>query len=669
MIEQHADATKGLREQLILSQKLYGRESELTQIFSAFERVTQGGAEAVLISGYAGIGKSSLAKELYKTTVAAQGFFITGKYDQLQRAIPYSAFLEAFENLIQLLLVLPPDKLHTLKQELIEKLGNNIQVICEIAPSLNLLIGSQERPAELPPIEAQNRFLLTLKSFIKILAKNEHPLVLFLDDMQWIDSASLQLLTVLLLEHDLHYFLLIGAYRDNEVNSSHPLLVTLQHASPKSIPITRIELSPLSDIDIQLFLAESFKTPVNQVLDLATLLAQKTYGNPFFINELLKLLYYKKSLTFSLATYQWAWDIAAIQQHAFIDDVVELLTARIKQLPEASQTIIKLAACIGYTFDLATLSIISEYSIDELLELLQPITEATLIKTLDKVTTYISDPSTNTTSIAIQYQFLHDKIQQAAYELMPEDTRKKLHLQIGRLLLKNNVLQEGGENLFDIVSHFLACADLITEQGEKEKIARYFLWAGKKAKIATAYQNAKNYLQAGLQLLTAINWNDATNLPFMLCKELAICQYLTGEFAQAEDVFKILFKNAQNNLDKLEVYKINCEMLSTTNRHLKALSLGKKALRLVNIYLPENPNKAHILFSTMKVLWQQAYYKLNVRTLQPIKNPDYSAALELISQLLNSAFVTNKYEFIMLNSVSIHISLRYGYDDSTTMVF
>ena len=654
-------ALNDVYDYLILSQKLYGRELQIQQLEDSFKRVAHGDTECLIISGYSGIGKSSLVKELYKTITNQNGYFLSGKYDQLQRAKPYSAIVEAFQNLINYLLNEPKENLQVIKQKLLESLGANGQVIVDVIPNIVLIIGEQPPVAELTPIDAQNRFLAILQKFVRALAHSDHPFVLFLDDLQWIDSASLGLITTLMSDTELHHFLLLGAYRDNEVGDDHILYIALNHIANLDIKFRQIKLTSLQFVDIQNLLADSFKSTLIQVESLAELLLKKTYGNPFFINQYLKLLYQNKLLLFYNEKKQWLWDISHIQAQSISENVVDLLTFRIRQLPEETQNLLQLATCIGHTFDLRTLSIISGKNISDILHWLSVAISLNLIAPIEIVTNH---PKAR--KFIIRYKFSHDRIQQAAYNLVEEEKKEHLHLRIGELLLKQNTLYGDEDNLFEIVDHFVQGLKQIKNIESKNEISQYLLRAGKKAKDSTAFQAAKNYFNAGVFLLQPIDWKKASHLTFNLYKELSVSQYLTGEFEKAKDNFSLIIRESKNPIATMEYYKLYCEMLATLNYHNEAIKQGLKALKLFGINLPTKPNTLTILNSILKIELRLRLRKVQDINLKPISNEKYGAVINIISQLFNSAFIINQDLFLLLACTNIHLSLKFGYTDSTS---
>ncbi|KTD11120.1 inner membrane protein [Legionella gratiana] len=660
-----------IQKQLVISQKLYGREEQAHILIDIFEYVCQGHNRLIFVSGYSGIGKTSLIKEIIRPIVRKRGYFLNGKYDQLQRSNPYSALIEAFSDHINYFMTESEEQFSQLRSDLINALGNNGQVIVNLIPNLELIIGKQPSVADLPPLEAQNRLFVTFKRFIQAIAKPNHPLVLFLDDLQWIDNASLQLIKLFFASDELPYFLLIGAYRDNEVTINHPLMLMQQQFINANTPFKNLVLKPLKINDIENLLKDSLISSNHDgILDFSSLLLEKTNGNPFFINEFLKKIYYDKLLTFSYQKLTWKWDINQLKKLSITDNVIDLLITRIYRLPSKSQKLLELAACIGHTFNLWTLSIISEHTLAETARYVLDATKASFIVALygnySLLEGIISESATDVTiAKKMRFRFIHDKVQQAAYQLIPEEAKQLTHLRIGRQLLEDSALDENSDFLLEVLNHFNYTLELITDCKEKEKLSNYNLLAGKKAKISSAYHAAISYFTSGLQLISNIESESKTELYFALLRELAACQYLIGEYENAETNFKYLLASVQETLSSIEVYKLNCEMLSTLNRHEEAILLGLKVLSSVNIRVPKNPNLFHILLAIIKVKFLIGKRNIGEIILPEMESEKYQAIAALISQLLNSAFITNQNLFIMLSCISVSLSLRYGYTKST----
>ena len=672
-IDDFALGQQDVHDHLHISHQLYGRELQVEELLKAFERISQGSKGLVLIAGYSGIGKTSLVKEVHKPIVRRRGYFIQGKFDQLQRSMPYSAIVTAFQGLVKQLLAEDENILAQYKQALLNTLGDAGQIIIDILPEIELIIGHQTAAPLLNPTEAAHRFHLVLQKFIRIFASSDHPLVIFLDDLQWADNASLKLIEHLLQDTETNHLLLLGAYRDNEVDNSHSLLISVQQLHKVGIPLQTLTLKPLQLSNIEQLLADTLSCSVAKVTPLATCLLEKTQGNPFFINEFLKIIYQKHLLTFSYEQGHWEWDLAQINWQGMMDNVIDLLTLKIHQLSLPAQEILKLAACIGHQFNLQTLVIISEQFLLKTAQQLWEAIENHLILPLEEANKTIALIEANEAIFSLNpaklnYRFAHDRIQQAAYQLIPSNVTQPIHLKIGRLLLKEQPLQEQDERLFDILDHFNQSLSLITTAQEKHQLARLNLQAGIKAKTSTAYHAAKNYLQAGITLLEPINWQEDYGLVFALYRELATCKYLTAEYTEAQADFTKLLQVANNTLDKIDIYQLNIQMLSTLNKHPEAITLGLSALRLLKIHLPKKANTLHILRAVLKIKMQTHWRNVNeLPTLPLMQSPEHRAAADLLSQLLNNAFISDQRLFVLLACTDVSFSLQHGYTESTSM--
>jgi len=417
-------------DNLIIAQKLFGREQELNQLMLAFERSRHGHAQLLLVSGYSGIGKTSLVKEIYKPIAYKLGYFFSGKFDLLNRTIAYSAFIEAFARLVHQLLSEPEDVIEQIKRKILECVGSNGQIIIDVIPAIKAIIGTQPKLPVLPPIEARNRFTLTFQNFVRVFAQANHPLVLFIDDWQWADDASLQLLKSLLTDSSTSNLLIICAYRSNETPLDHPFTLAIQALEKNNIALHNITLGPLKQHDIQQLLAASLSCSMDKVKELALLINKKTQGNPFFINEFLKTLYQNRLLVFSYSQMAWQWDINAIKKTQSTENVIDLLRYRLDKLSEDLQNIIKLAACMGHIFDIQKLALISQTPLNKLAQLLyQAIEENLLLPVEDSyllIETLANEQKNHLkTSEKIMCRFVHDRVQQASYNLIPIEEKQQ----------------------------------------------------------------------------------------------------------------------------------------------------------------------------------------------------------------------------------------------------
>ncbi|HEY9644796.1 MAG TPA: serine/threonine-protein kinase PknK, partial [Chroococcidiopsis sp.] len=656
-----------------IPQKLYGRDREVDALLAAFERVSQGerqgesqgqgqaiaspghslaGAstaaspaqshschsELMLISGYSGIGKTSLVQEIYKSITQRRGYFITGKFDQYQRDIPYSAFVSAFSGWVEQLLTEPQDQLNQWRDRLLAALAPNAQVMIDVLPELMLVLGPQPAVAELPPAETRNRFNHVFQQFVQVLAQPNHPLAIFLDDLQWVDTASLQLIQVLM-SSDVPFLFLIGAYRDNEVGATHPLMQAIAEFQKAGIRLQAIALAPLQTADIQQLLADTFNRPVAEVAPLADLVLTKTDGNPFFVNEFLRALYVEQLLTFDYDHSQWQWSVATIQQHNISDNVVELLVIKIQRLNPATQAGLRRAACIGNRFDLQTLTVVlhgagvlPQPEPMEAIALLQEAINLGLIIPLNdsykRIELGIAQPDD---AWRMEYKFAHDRIQQAAYSLNSDAERLLVHYQIGQHLLQTAPPSQGNLKLFDIVNHLNISQTLLETRSQHDELARLNQLAGEKAKASTAYSAAFQYFHTGLNLLAADSWQSDYAMTLSLYQEATETAYLCGHMAVMEDLAAIALPQTHTTLDQVKFYEVKIQAHLSQGQQVEGLQMALQLLASLAVTFPENPTPKEIeqAMSETQLLWQGQSIAALI-DLPPMQDPNKLAAMRLL---------------------------------------
>ena len=511
-------------DRLLIPEKLYGRAREVETLLAAFDRiVTSGAPELVLVSGYSGIGKSSVVNELHKVLVPPRGLFASGKFDQYKRDIPYSTLAQAFQSLVRPLLGKSDTELSGWRDALREALGPNGRLMVDVVPELKLIIGEQPPVPELPPQDAQRRFQLVFRRFIGVFARPEHPLALFLDDLQWLDAATLDLLEDLLTRSDLQHLMLIGAYRDNEVTAAHPLMRKLDAIKTAGGKVAEITLAPLAREHLGQLIADALRCESERAAPLAHLVHEKTGGNPFFAIQFISALAEEGMLTFDHEAARWSWDLDRIHAKGYTDNVVDLMVGKLTRLPAETQQALQQLACLGNIAEITTLSIVLGTSEEQVHAALWPAVRQELVERL-----------------AGAYRFVHDRVQEAAYSLIPEERRGQAHLRIGRLLAAHTPPEKREEAIFDIVNQLNRGAALITSQDEREQLAELNLLAGKRAKASTAYASALTYLAAGAALLPDDAWERRHELTFALELHRAECEFLTGALAAAEERLTML---------------------------------------------------------------------------------------------------------------------------------
>ena len=661
-----------ISEQFQIPQKLYGRESETEQFLSAFERITSvpfssketvekssGQSEMMLVAGYSGIGKSALVQEIYKPLT--HGYFISGKFNQFQRNVPYSGLVKAFSNLMQQLLTESEAQLKQWQTQLLSALGPNGQIIIEIIPELELIIGPQPQVPALGPSEAQNRFKLVFQGFITVFCESSHPLILFLDDLQWADSATLKLIELIMTHEHKRYLFLIGAYRDNEVNPTHPFIITLEQVQKAGVIVNQITLSPLTLEQVTQLIADTVHRETQAVHALAELVTRKTGGNPFFVNQFLKTLYEENLLTFqypneaSVSGFEkggekgnrriWQWDIAQIEALNITDNVVDLMQSKLKKLSEATQRVLRLAACVGNRFDLKILSLINEHSAAETFQELMPAIQEGLVLPLSGLES-LTDELLDTDASQFLFQFRHDRVQQAAYALIDEAHKKAIHLQIGRLLLANTPKTQRADKIFELVDHLNIGYEQITEDAETLEIAQLNLIAGQKAKSATAYEAALKYLNVGLRHLTETSWQNQYDLTLALYIETMEAEYLSSHFEQSEDLAKIVLHQAKTRLERIKVYEIQIQSYITQNQMTAAIETGLHVLEMLEIKLEQAP---------------PSHDKIEELINLPLMtDTDKLAAMRILMFIMSPAFIANPSLLGPIAFTMVNLSIKQG---------
>ena len=670
-IETFAIARRDVCDRFIIPEKLYGRETEVAQLLAAFDRISgsetlagkEGKRELMLVAGFSGIGKTAIVNEVHKPIVRQRGYFIKGKFDQFNRNIPFSAFVQAFRELMGQLLSESDANLAVWKTKILAALGDSAQVIIEVIPELEQIISPQPTATELSGTAAQNRFNLLFQKFLQVFTTKEHPLVIFLDDLQWADSASLKLMQLLMSESDGRYLLLIGAYRDNEVSAAHPLMLALQEIGKAQAAINTITLAALTETSLNQLVADTLSCAPEIALPLTQLVYQKTRGNPFFSAQFLKMLHHDGLIQFDLDEGNWHCDIAKVKSLALTDDIVEFMALQLQKLPEETQDVLKLAACIGNQFDLATLAIVSEKSeIETAVALWRTLQEALILPINETYKFFQSNDSDETNRyrhIEVPYKFLHDRIQQAAYSLIPQSQKQNVHLQIGRLLLANTATGDD-EQLFAIVNQLNNGLKLI-ESTERETIARLNLQAGQKANASTAYRAAVDYLLTSQQLLNSDAWQSQYSLSLEIANQLALAAYLAGDFEQMQQTIDQVVAQTRSLLEQVTVYEIKIQALIVQGQLLGAVKTALSLVEQLGIKFPAQP-------TTLQVLLGLAETKIALlgKSTQTLENqpamtaPDKMAVTQILAKTLSAAYIAAPDLMPLLVFRQVNLFVKYG---------
>lgn len=655
---------RDLSDRFLIPEKLYGREQEVQILLDAFERTADGTTEMMLVAGYSGVGKTAVINEVHKPITRQHGYFIQGKFDQFNRNIPFSAFVQAFRSLIGQLLSESDASLENWTIKIIEALGENGQVIIDLIPELEQIIGQQPPVTELSGSAAQNRFNLLLSKFVRVFTTKEHPLVIFLDDLQWADSASLNLLKLLMNESEAGYLLILGAYRDNEVFPAHPLMLTLEEITKQGANLNTLTLTPLSETDITRLVADTLLCSTEIAETLSQLVYQKTQGNPFFTTQFLKGLHEEGCITFDPDVRYWQCDMAQVRQLALTDDVVEFMVGRLQKLPEVTQNALKLAACIGNQFDLAALAVVCERSPDEIAtDLWRALQEGFVIPESETYKFFQGNErgKNNAEAVLVDYRFLHDRVQQAAYCLIPDDQKQVTHLQMGQLLLQKFLNSEREERLFEIVNHLNIGRALISQPQEREELTQLNLAAGRKAKASTAYGSAITYLATGIDLLPETAWNSHYALALALHEDMAEASYLNTDFEQMEQWAEVVLKQANTLLDTIKVQQTRIMGTKAQGQLLDSLDIGLQVLKALGIEFPEQPNPEDLeqAFEVSRTLWTDKPPQ-SLINLPVMSDPHLLATMDMLTVLVPAAYMASPNLMLLLVFKQVELSIQSG---------
>jgi PAS domain S-box-containing protein len=677
-IEAFTLGTHDISDRLLMPEKLYGRDRESQILLDSFNQVVLTGKPIlVLVSGYSGIGKSSIVNELHKAIVQPRGIFISGKFDQYKRDIPYATLAHTFQALVRQILGKSDAEVSHWRELLQEALGTNAQLIVNLIPEIELVIGKQPPVPEISPMEAESRFHAVFRSFLGAFARKEHPLALFLDDLQWLDTATLKLLQYFMTQPDVHHLLLIGAFRDNEVGPAHPLVWTLEAIRKTEAIVRDIVLAPLSLSDVIEFVADTLRCEQWAAEPLARLVHKKTLGNPFFLVQFLTALREEHLLKFDARNGAWTWNLKRIRNKGYTDNVVDLMAGKLNRLPERTQEALKQLACLGNEADFATLSLLRAEPKGALEASLWDALHAGYVVRLEN-----------------GFKFLHDRVQEAAYSLIPEEDRPSTHLRIGRLLAARTAPEQIEERIFDIVNHLDLGIDLITESEEQEGVAKLNFIAGTRAQNSTAYFSALRYFAAGRALLAEDCWGSdchlaaQTELPatssgargatrglcstryeltFALELHIAQCEYLTGALDAAEERLSLLAVHAANLVDFAAVTAARLQLYTTRVQSDRVVEVCLEYLRCVGLTWSPHPTEDEVQ-EEYERLWRRIGDRPieSLIDLPSMTDPRWRATMDVLSMLLETALLTDRNLLSLTLGRMANLSLEHGNADASS---
>ena len=639
--------THDLPGRLMIPERLYGRDSEHQQLAEAFARVAGGGRpELILVSGYSGIGKSSLVGQLEASIKPEQALFLSGKFDQFRRDIPYVTLAQAFRAIVRRILGESEAEVARWRSEILDRLGPNAQLMVDLIPELEFIVGKQPPVAELAPAEARNRFHGTFRRFLGAFGRADRPLVLFLDDLQWADAASLKLIEQLVTQDAIRGFMVIGAYRSNEVGPVHPLLASVAAIRTGGGPVHEMSLEPLPVAELVRFLADALHAVPREVEPLARLVHDKTGGNPFFAIQFLMALEEERLLAFDAAAAAWRWKLPDIRDKAFTDNIVDLMVAKLLRLSGATRDALHRLACLGNSARLRFLAIAADVSEEAMLERLEGAVRAGFLAVR-----------------GAGVKFVHDRILEAAYSLVAESERAAVHIQIGRLLVARLTAAEIEDAIFDIVNQFNRAGRAELDPAEAVRVCRFNATAGRRAKAAAAYGSAEGYFRQATLLLGDDAWETRYEECFALYLDLSECAFINEKYEEAEQLFNLLLAHARSIFDTARVHRSRIKLHQVTGRNDVAATIGLEALELFGVVVPDSDDEVR---AQVVAEHRAVAVKLGQRQIRDLidapacADPNAGQAMALLADALTPMYFMRPAVYGLLILKLVNLSLDHG---------
>ncbi|HEY2406670.1 MAG TPA: AAA family ATPase [Polyangiaceae bacterium] len=636
-----------------LPQRVYGREREFKALAAHFERCRSGEVGFLLVSGEAGVGKSTLVARLREHALASGAQFFMGKFEPPRQGPPYAAFSTAFRAFLHGVLTRPSAELRRWRERILGALGPNAALLIRHVPDLERLLGPQPEPPVLEPEQAQARFRHLILNLIDSMALADSPLVIFLDDLQWADLASTDLIEQLMSAGRLHHLMLVGAHRDGEPDGNHPVSALIERLSGRTT-FLELALQPLDVADVARLVADSLQCSAERSLPLSRMVWQKTRGNPFFVGQFLRTIHGERWLEFDPNAREWTWDLDACAAQVMTDNVIDLMVGRIHRIAPVTEQVLRHAACIGREFDVELLA--SVLSLDE------PSLDAALTEALDaELIAGIDAAEGPGDAVPARFRFVHDQMLQAAYGSMPAATRAEIHLALGRKLYTAYGAQQREERIFQLVDHLSLGLPLVSRAAERLEFAPLYLTAGRRAKSANAYGAAGSYFRCGLELLGPDGFRDAHELSLQLHREYAETCYLAGNFAEMSKSCAELIGSARTLLERVPAFQLELTAHITRNELPRSLALAREVLALLGVELPSRVSQARV---ALRVLGTNFFMRGDVveglLARPKMTDPRALAAMQILAQVSTPAYLTSPNLFPLVVCEMLALTLEYG---------
>lgn len=649
---------KDISSSFHISEKLYGREKEVFTILESFEKACQGKAELLLVSGGPGVGKTALIQEVHKPIAAKKGYFISGKFEQYKSNIPYESLVQAFKKLIHQILNESPESIQQWKMILQKTVGRNGKLVSDVIPEIKQIIGPQPELFEVGPTETKNRFSFVFQNFIQAFANKKHPLTIFLDDLQWADLPTLELLSHLFSSSNTHHLLFIGAYRKNEVDESHILMLTLGDLKNAGTNFQAIEVAPLQIKDAKQLIMDTLHQDAQAIAELTDYCYSKTNGNPFFLNQLLSYLAEEKYLYFDLENGNWTWDMPKIAALDISDNIITFLTKKILKLSPETRNVLELASCLGNHFELKALAQTNEKTMSETASELWPALKEGLVIPENTNYKFID----NQMQVSVPYRFLHDRVQQATYTLIPESKKSHLHYKIGTLLFENTKDSEIEEHVFDIINQLNLGSQFIISQADKYQMINLNFLASKKAKASSAFKAATTYLKIATGYLNSNAWETQYQMAFDLLKEYSTSLYITGEHELAERLVEEILLHAKTPLEKGEILVMQVSLQMTSGKMEEAIVSGLKGLDILGVHIPRKSGIFRFMKEYALTRWNLGKREIaSLIEMPTLEDPQLQLVTKLLQETSIATFyVGNTYLTGCIILKQVNLTLRRG---------
>ncbi len=661
-------------ETLSITDQLYEREEETDKLLRSYERVAAGETEMLLVSGPSGVGKTCLIHHFRKMIHRESACFVSAKFDQYKRNRSYETIFQAFSGLIEKILGENRQSINRWKNRVLRAVGPNGQLMIECMQDLEIIIGKQPSVETLPPVEARNRFQSVFLNFIRAFADREHPLVIFLDDLQWADRATLELLKVAFDDMKTPFMMVVGAFRDNSIEDLKHLTATLEKIEQPQTHIIRVHLEPLSPAAANRMIADTLEADSNEVIVLSEKICSKTGGNPYFTKEFLKTFHREGAIYHDRTNGRWQWSIRAIRKTSVTDNVVDLMIRKIYILPPDVARLLMLAACIGSRFDLKTLCLISHENFNDTLALLwQALREELIESARDNEVQLIQalavknkdEKRSKTQSVAqiplITFSFVHDRVQEAAYGMFSAREKIRIHLRIGLLMLARTPVEQLDDNLFDIVGHFNLAKSMIHDPDEKLMLARLNARAGAKAMRQAAHDMALSCFSGALGLLPDDSWDKHYDLSLSVYVGCAQAEFLNGRISLSESRYRFLLENVKTEKEQIDIHHALVRVLSNQEKYKEAVESGITALRLLGVRIPVSPGRKAIYFKTGKLRRKLRTMRMEyLSALGHIEDDRTETMMDILSEITAASMTHNNPLAVYLGLTMMEMTIDNG---------